>query len=57
MIWELIWKTSFIFILSAFAVMAVATTILGARDVKDLFRDLNEDNSEKEEKKTPTQQG
>jgi hypothetical protein len=49
MSWELIWKTIFIFILCAFAVMAVVTTVLGARDVKDLLRDLKEDEEQEKE--------
>ncbi len=44
--WELIWKIIFIFILCAFAVLAVFTTVLGARDVKNLLQDLNKDSKE-----------
>ena len=42
--WVLIWKIVFLFVLSAFAVMAVLTTFLGAKDIRSLFRDLNKQN-------------
>ncbi len=47
--WELIWKIIFIFIMCAFAVMAVFTTVLGAKDVKNLLQDLNKENDEESE--------
>lgn len=47
--WELTWKIIFIFILCAFAVLAVVTTILGAKDVKNLLEDLNKDSAEEDE--------
>ena len=40
MTWELVWTVVFIGFLSAFAVMAVFVTILGARDIKRLLDGL-----------------
>lgn len=42
MTWELIWKIVFIFVLSAFGVMSVLVTILGARDIKRLLKQLRD---------------
>jgi hypothetical protein len=41
--WQLIWQIVFVSILVLFAVMAVMTTIFGARDVKKLLKELDED--------------
>ena len=40
--WELIWKIVLIGSLSAFAVMSILVTLLGARDVKRLLTHLRE---------------
>ena len=53
MSWELLWKIIFIIIMVAFALMAVATTILGAKDVKNLLRDLNRDDESEDGDKDP----
>lgn len=50
MSWEFFWKVIFGFVLVAFAMMALLTTILGARDIRNLLQDLNKgDDPEKEE--------
>lgn len=49
MTWELIWKIVFIVVLSLFAVMAVAVTVLGARDVRKLLARLKDEQSEDDE--------
>lgn len=40
--WELLWKITFFAGVSVFAGMAVWVTFQGARDIKSLFRTLNE---------------
>ncbi len=45
--WILIWKTVFVAVLTAFAVMAVVTTIYGARDIKKLLRELDEEQDDR----------
>lgn len=47
--WELIWKTVFIVVLAAFAVMSVLVTLLGARDVKRLIRHLTQETKDDSE--------
>ena len=47
MSWMLFWKIVFLAVLSLFAVMSVLTSILGARDIRKLFRKLNDENEEK----------
>jgi hypothetical protein len=41
--WMLFWKIVFVVVLSLFAVMTVLTTIYGARDVRKLLKDLDEE--------------
>lgn len=41
--WQLLWQIVFISVLILFAVMAVLTTIYGARDVKKLLKELDEE--------------
>lgn len=43
MSWMLFWKIVFIAVLTLFAVMAVLTTINGAKDVKKLLRALDDE--------------
>lgn len=43
MSWMLFWKIIFLGVLALFAVMAVLTTINGAKDVKKLLRELDEE--------------
>lgn len=43
MTWMLFWKIVFVAVLAIFAVMTVLTTIYGARDVRKLLRDLDEE--------------
>lgn len=40
MTWELLWKISFVIVLSLFAIMAIITTIGGARDIRRLLSHL-----------------
>lgn len=47
MTWELIWKSVFIAVISAFAVMSIVVTILGARDIKRLLKHLRDQDKEK----------
>ena len=49
MTWILFWKIVFIFVVIAFALMAVLTTILGAKDIRSLFRHLQSDEKNEEE--------
>ncbi|MFT5469857.1 MAG: putative membrane protein [Verrucomicrobiales bacterium] len=52
MSWMLFWKIVFIAVLSLFAVMTVFTTFLGARDIRKLFRKLDEE-GENQKKRGP----
>ncbi len=49
MTWELLWQIIFIFFTAVFAVMAVAITFLGARDIRRLFERLKEPEPPEEE--------
>ncbi len=46
--WMLIWKIVFVGVLAVFAVMAVMTTIYGARDIKKMLRELDEEKDEED---------
>jgi hypothetical protein len=46
MTWELIWKLVFIIVLSAFAVLSIVVTVLGARDIKRLLKHLRDQDQE-----------
>jgi hypothetical protein len=46
MTWELLWKLVFIIVLSAFAVMSIVVTLLGARDIKRLLQRLRDQDEE-----------
>ena len=46
MTWEIVWKIVFVIVMAAFAVMAVAVTFLGARDIKRLLSALRESSDE-----------
>ncbi len=43
MTWMLFWKIVFIAVLGLFAVMTVLTTINGAKDVRRLLKELDEE--------------
>ncbi len=47
--WVGLWKVVFCLGIAIFAVMAVWVTIQGARDIKKLFRTLNEEHGQPEE--------
>ncbi len=47
--WIMLWKIVFIFSITIFSVMAVFVTIGGARDIKILFKKLNESHEEDQE--------
>lgn len=49
MTWELLWQTVFIVFTAVFAIMAVAITFLGARDIRRLFERLQEQEPPEEE--------
>ncbi len=48
MTWELLWKIVFIGVVSLFALLSVLVTILGARDVKRMLKELKSEESEEE---------
>jgi chemotaxis response regulator CheB len=41
--WKLLWQVCLIGSMVAFAVMAICTTIGGARDIRELLRKLDDD--------------
>ncbi|MCB1237426.1 MAG: hypothetical protein KDM91_20345 [Verrucomicrobiae bacterium] len=43
MTWKLLWKMTLVTFVSLFLLMALATTILGALDIRRLFRHLRGD--------------
>ena len=43
MTWELFWKIVLIGVVSAFALMSVLVTVLGARDIRKLLKRLKDD--------------
>lgn len=44
--WIALWKTVFVFGVTAFAIMAVWVTVQGARDIKFLLATLREEHSQ-----------
>lgn len=46
MTWELFWQIVLVAVVSAFAVMSVLVTVLGARDIKRLLKGLKDDDKE-----------
>lgn len=47
--WQTLWKLTFFIGVGLFACMAVWVTVQGARDIKDLFRTLDEEHGQGEE--------
>lgn len=46
MSWELLWKVVFVGVIGVFAVMSVLVTIFGARDIKRLLGELEQERDE-----------
>ena len=47
--WIMLWKIVFIFTITIFSVMAICVTIGGARDIKLLFKKLNQSHQHRQE--------
>ncbi len=47
--WIMLWKIVFIFTITIFSVMAVCVTIGGARDIKLLFKRINQSHQQQEQ--------